>query len=101
MAPFSPQAVFLALGADDKNRQGANRALFRASLDQVAIDDLRLALNQNQPLGNCRFILKIDRETASGAKLDRAYGQVRTLRLREVRAAKILSAPLETRPWPL
>ena len=63
MASFSPQAVFLALGANDKSRQGAYRVLFRASLDPTAIDDIRLALNQNQPLGNSRFITKIARMT--------------------------------------
>jgi putative transposase len=59
MALFSPQAAFLALGANGENRQGAQRALFRASLDQTAIDDIRLALNQNLPLGNSRFMTKI------------------------------------------
>ena len=63
MASFSPQAVFLALGANDKNRQGACRALFRTSLDQAAIDDIRLALNQDQPLGNSRFMTQIARMT--------------------------------------
>ena len=59
MAAFSPQAVFLALAANDKHRQGAYRALFRASLDQAVIDDIRPALNQNQPLSNSRFMTKI------------------------------------------
>jgi len=63
MASFSPQAVSLALGANDKSRQGAYRVLFRASLDPTAIDDIRLALNQNQPLGNSRFMTKIARVT--------------------------------------
>jgi putative transposase len=45
------------------HRQGANRALLRASLDQVAIDNIRLALNQNQPLGTSRFMTKIARMT--------------------------------------
>jgi putative transposase len=63
MASFSPQAVFLALGTNDKNRQGADRALFRTSLVQATIDDIRLALNQNQPLGNSRFVSKIARMT--------------------------------------
>jgi len=64
MASFSPQAVFLALGANDKNRRGADRALFRASLDQAAIDGIRLTSNQNQPLGNSRFMTKIARATS-------------------------------------
>lgn len=47
MPLFSPQAVFLALGANDKNRRGAYRALFRVSLDQVASDGIRLRINQH------------------------------------------------------
>ena len=34
-------------GRNDKERQGAYRALFRAHLDRAAIDDIRLALTQN------------------------------------------------------
>lgn len=63
MASLSPLAVFLALSAYDKNRQGAYRPLFRVSLDQALTVDTRLALNQNQPLGNSRFMTKIARMT--------------------------------------
>ena len=35
----------------------------RAHLDGAAMDDIRLALNQNQPLGNARFYAKIERAT--------------------------------------
>ena len=63
MASFSPQAIFLTLGANDKNGRGPYRALFRVSLDQAANDDVRLALNQNQPLGNSSFITTIARVT--------------------------------------
>ena len=76
MASFSPQAGILALGANDKNRQRANRALFRGSLDQADIDDIRLALNQNQPLGNRRFITKIAR-TTRGRREARPRGRPR------------------------
>lgn len=41
----------------------AYRDLFRAQLDRKAIDDVRLALNQNQPLGNSRFYAKIEATT--------------------------------------
>ena len=51
----------LALGATDATRQSAYRKLFRAPLDKTALDDIRLALNQNQPLGNSRFYAKIER----------------------------------------
>ena len=44
-------------------RQAAYRGLFRAYLDEAAIDDIRLALNQNQPLGNSRFHAQIERKT--------------------------------------
>ena len=64
MASFSPQAGILTLGANDKNGQDAHRAPFPASLDQAAIDDIRLALNENQPLGNSRFMTKIARVTS-------------------------------------
>ena len=50
-------------GPSDKARQAAYRALFRAHLDQAAIDDIRRALNQNQPLGNARFHARIERLT--------------------------------------
>ena len=33
------------------------------NMDGAAIDDIRLALNQNQPLGNARFYAKIEKAT--------------------------------------
>jgi putative transposase len=56
---LTPHPLYLALGMTGKDRQSAYRALFRASLDQAAIDDIRLALNQNQPLGDSRFTARI------------------------------------------
>ena len=49
-ALITAHALYRTLGATDKARQGAYRALFRSQLDKAAIDDIRLALNQNQPL---------------------------------------------------
>ena len=60
---ITPHALYLALGASGKTRQAAYRALFRAHLDQAAIDDIRLALNQNQPLGTSRFYARIEKIT--------------------------------------
>jgi putative transposase len=37
--------------------------LCRSQLDEAAIDDIRLALNQNQPLGNERFLARIEKMT--------------------------------------
>ncbi len=59
----SPHSLYRALGHDDKARQAAFRALFRAQLDRAAIDDIRLALNQSRPLGNERFYAKIEKMT--------------------------------------
>ena len=60
---LTPHPLYLALGNEDKQRQTAYRALFRSQLDTEAINDLRLALNQNQPLGNARFYAKIEKLT--------------------------------------
>jgi putative transposase len=62
---ISPHALYLALGRGDKQRQAAYRALFRTQLDRPAIEDIRLALNQSQPLGNERFYAKIEKMTGA------------------------------------
>lgn len=62
-AILTPHPLYLALGVDDRARQGAYRALFRAQLDKAAVDDIRLALGQNQPLGNERFYARIEKLT--------------------------------------
>jgi putative transposase len=59
-ARVSPHALYLGLGTTAARRQSAYRALFRSQLDKAAIEDIRLALNQNQPLGNERFLGKIE-----------------------------------------
>ena len=55
--------LYLSLGRSDKARQAAYRALFRAQLDRVALDDIRLTLHQSQPLGNARFYARIEKMT--------------------------------------
>jgi putative transposase len=54
----TPHPLYQSLGRSDKERQTAYRALFRAQLDRPALADIRLALNQSQPLGNERFYAK-------------------------------------------
>jgi REP-associated tyrosine transposase len=63
-ARLTRHALYRALGQDDKARQGAYRALFRAQLDLVSIDGIRLALNQSQPPGNERFYARIEKMTS-------------------------------------
>jgi putative transposase len=60
---INEHALYAALGATDKARQSSYRSLFRSELDQSAIDEIRLALNQNQPLGTSRFYARIERIT--------------------------------------
>lgn len=62
-ARVTPHPFYQTLGSNDRERQSAYRALFRAHLDRAAINDIRLALTQNQPLGNERFMEKIEQMT--------------------------------------
>jgi len=51
-----------ALGTTAEARQSAYRTLFRSKLNTSTIDGIRLAFNQNQPLGNSRFYAQIERK---------------------------------------
>ncbi len=77
-AILTPHPLYLALGEDVKARQGGYRALFRSQLDKAAVDDIRLALNQNQPLGNERFYARIEKLTGQRREA-RPRGRPRTL----------------------
>jgi putative transposase len=60
---ITPHLLYRSLGQNDEGRRAAYRALFRAQLDRAAINDIRLALNQSQPLGNERFYAQIEKTT--------------------------------------
>ena len=62
-AILTPHELYRALGKTDEERQSSCRALFRTQLDREAIDNIRLALNQSQPLGNERFYQHIEKMT--------------------------------------
>ena len=62
-ARLAPHALYQSLGGTDQERQSAYRSLFRTELDCEAIDDIRLAINQDQPIGNERFLAKIEKMT--------------------------------------
>jgi len=51
----TPRPEYLALGNNRTSREQAYRALFQQALDQTVIADIRLALNQCQPLGDSAF----------------------------------------------
>ena len=58
-----PHALYQSLAQNDRDRRAAYRALFDTELEHVAINDIRLALHQCQPLGNARFYAQIERMT--------------------------------------
>ncbi|MGK2941377.1 MAG: transposase [Immundisolibacter sp.] len=60
---LTPHELYLAIGRDDAERQVASRELFRTQLDNETVDDIRLALNQSQPLGNSGFHARIEATT--------------------------------------
>ncbi len=61
------------LGKDNKARQVAYRRLSRTALDKETVNEIRLALGQNQPLGNSPFYAKIEAMTASDGSLARKF----------------------------
>jgi putative transposase len=62
-ALLTPHALYLSLDREAQARQAAYRALFRSELDKEALADIRLALNQGQPLGKGRFLDQIEQMT--------------------------------------
>lgn len=66
---LSPHPLYLALGADDPQRRAAYRGLFRNALEDRPLEDLRLALNQDQPIGNDRFYHQIETMTGQRREL--------------------------------
>jgi putative transposase len=60
---ITPHPLYTGIAMDDEERRASYRALFRHQLDAEAIADIRLALSQNQPLGNARFMDTIERMT--------------------------------------
>jgi putative transposase len=57
--------LYLSLGRSAEERQRAYRSLFRVALDQEAIDEIQLAMNQNQPIGNAGFHAQIEKMTGT------------------------------------
>jgi putative transposase len=57
---ITPHPLYLGIARTDTERHSSYRALFRAGLDDDAISDIRLALNQSQPLGSSRFAAMIE-----------------------------------------
>ena len=60
---LSPHALYRDLGATSESRQAAYRGLFRTGLDEAALTELRLAIQQSQPIGSERFLQQVEQMT--------------------------------------
>lgn len=60
---LTPHPLYAALDPNDTYRQAAYRDLFDQVLSDKTMTDIRLALNQTQPLGNSRFLDTIEQAT--------------------------------------
>jgi putative transposase len=60
----TPHVLYMALGANPQLRQAAYRELFRYQVDDVALSDIRTALNQEIVLGAARFQEQIEKALA-------------------------------------
>ena len=60
---LTPHPLYATLGPDEASRLAAYRALFDQVLPEKTVADIRLALNQTQPLGNSRFLDAIEQAT--------------------------------------
>jgi putative transposase len=65
---ISAHAVYIALATGQKEREKRYREIFRAQLDHDPVAEIRLALQQGQPLGNSRFTDSI--EILTGQRLE-------------------------------
>jgi putative transposase len=68
-ALLTPHPLYPAPGADEAMRRDAYREPFRRAPDDKPLGDLRLALNQDQPIGNDRFYREIEATTGQRREL--------------------------------
>lgn len=66
---LAPHPLYLALGGDGVEWQATYRGLFTEALEDAPINDLRMALNHNQPIGNPRFYAQIEAMTGQRREL--------------------------------
>jgi putative transposase len=60
---LSPHTLYLELGDSPKDRQAVYRELFRTELDEAALSELRLAVQQSQPVGSEQFLQQVEQMT--------------------------------------
>lgn len=95
---LAPHPIYVELGQADAERQAAYRTLFRSELGHEAIGDIRMGLNQGQPLGGSRLIDSI--EIATGQRREvRPRG--RPLKPKEDVPLTVSQLTMDVRAWPL
>jgi putative transposase len=77
-ALLTPHTVYKALGTDEATISKHYRALFRTKLAHDPISDIRMALQQSQPLCNSRFADKVAKITGVRPAL-KARGRPKTV----------------------
>jgi putative transposase len=85
---LTPHAIYAALASDEAARSKQYRALFRTQIDNDPINDIRLALQQSQPLGDSRFADTIERMTGQRREV-RARGRPRKVEPEQGRAIEV------------
>jgi putative transposase len=65
----TPHPLYLALASDGDTRRATYRALFQSALADAPLAELRMVLNQDQPIGNDRFYPKIEATTGQRREL--------------------------------
>jgi len=68
-ALVTPHPLYLALASDGETRRATYRALFQSALADAPLAELRMALNQDQPIGNDRFYTQIEATTGQRREL--------------------------------
>ena len=64
-----PHPLYLALASHEKTRRETYRGLFQTALADTPLWELRMALNQDQPIGNGRFYAQIQAITRQRREL--------------------------------
>ena len=75
---LTPHPLYLALGQNEDNRRENYRSIFKTQLDQSATNNLRIAIQQNQPIGNSLFHTMIE-QTTGVRREARPRGRPRTV----------------------
>ncbi len=65
---LTPHALYLELGESPEFRQAAYRELYGAGLDKSALSELRLTIQQSQPIGSEQFLEQIEQMTGQRRK---------------------------------